>query len=70
MKKRILITGGCGFIGHHFCEHILKNSDWDIVILDKLNYASNGFDRLRVPDAEIVILPDIEEIVQKSWVGN
>ena len=46
-KKRLLLTGGCGFIGHHFCEHILKNTDWDIVILDRLNYASNGFDRLR-----------------------
>ncbi len=35
---RILITGGAGFIGHHFCEHILKNTDWEIVILDRLNY--------------------------------
>lgn len=46
-KERILITGGCGFIGHHLCEAVLKNTDWDIVILDRLNYASNGFDRLR-----------------------
>jgi len=44
---RILVTGGCGFIGHHFVEHWLKNSDADIVVLDKLTYASNGFDRLR-----------------------
>lgn len=44
---RILITGGCGFIGHHFVEHIIKNTDWDIVIIDKLTYAANGFDRLR-----------------------
>jgi len=46
-NKRLLLTGGCGFIGHHFVEHILKNTEWDIVILDRLNYASNGFDRLR-----------------------
>ena len=45
--KRILITGGAGFIGHHFAEHVLKNTDWDIVVLDRLNYASSGFDRLR-----------------------
>ena len=44
---RALITGGCGFIGHHLVEHIIKNTDWEIVVLDKLNYASNGFDRLR-----------------------
>src|SRR3990167_761401 len=44
---RILITGGAGFIGHHFVEHFIKNTDWDIVVLDRLNYASFGFDRLR-----------------------
>ncbi len=44
---KVLITGGCGFIGSHFCEHVLKNTDWDIVIIDKLTYASNGFDRIR-----------------------
>ncbi len=44
---KILITGGAGFIGHHFVEHFIKNTDWEIVIFDKLNYASNGFDRLR-----------------------
>lgn len=43
----ILITGGCGFLGHHVVEHIIKNTDWDITIIDKLTYASTGFDRLR-----------------------
>ena len=47
MKTRILITGGCGFIGHHFVDHFLKNTDWHVVILDRLNYASYGFERLR-----------------------
>lgn len=44
---RILVTGGCGFIGHHFVEHLIKNTNWDIVVLDSLTYASNGYDRLR-----------------------
>lgn len=47
MSKRILVTGGCGFIGHHFIEHLIKNTDWDVVVLDKLTYASAGLDRLR-----------------------
>lgn len=49
---RILITGGCGFIGHHFVEHVFKNTDWEIIIIDRLSYASNGFERLR--DTEIL----------------
>lgn len=44
---KILLTGGCGFLGHHIVEHLLKNSDAEIVILDRLTYASSGFDRLR-----------------------
>lgn len=45
--KRVLVTGGAGFIASHFIEHVLKNTDWEIVVLDKLTYASNGFNRLR-----------------------
>ena len=42
-----MLTGACGFVGSHLVEHLLKNTDWDIVIVDRLDYASNGFDRLR-----------------------
>lgn len=45
--KKILVTGGAGFIASHFIEHVLRITDWEIVILDKLTYASNGFNRLR-----------------------
>lgn len=44
---RILITGGCGFLGHHLVEHFLKNTDAEIVIADRMTYASSGLDRLR-----------------------
>jgi len=33
----ILITGGVGFIGHHIVEFILNTTDWNIVILDRLD---------------------------------
>lgn len=31
MTDRILVTGAAGFLGHHFVEHILKATDWDVV---------------------------------------
>jgi dTDP-glucose 4,6-dehydratase len=31
MSKRVLLTGIAGFIGSHILEHILTNTDWDIV---------------------------------------
>lgn len=44
---KALVTGGCGFIGHHLVEHLLKTTDWEVAVMDRLSYASNGFDRLR-----------------------
>ena len=46
LMKNILVTGGCGFIGHHFVEHLINNTDWNIIVIDKLSYASMGFKRL------------------------
>ena len=40
-NKTILITGGAGFVGHHCVDHLLRNTDWKIIILDALNYAGN-----------------------------
>jgi len=45
--RSVVITGGCGFIGHHVVEHIYNNTDWNIIVIDKLSYASKGLDRLR-----------------------
>ena len=41
MKKRVLITGGAGFIAHHTIKHILDKTDWDVVSLDRLDYSGN-----------------------------
>ncbi len=46
------MTGISGFLGHHFAEDLLKNTDWEIIGIDRLDYASaDGFDKLRDVDA-------------------
>ena len=37
--KTLLVTGGCGLIGSHFVQLLLKQTDWRVINLDKLTYA-------------------------------
>lgn len=39
--KKILVTGGSGFIGSALVRHIIDNTGFDVVNVDKLTYASN-----------------------------
>ena len=41
MSKRVLITGGGGFIAHHLIGHLLNHTDWEIVSLDRLDFSGN-----------------------------
>ena len=41
MTKRVLITGGAGFVAHHLIGQVIKNTDWEIVSLDRLDYSGN-----------------------------
>ncbi len=40
--KRLLVTGGCGFIGSNFIRFFLRERpDWYVINLDKLSYSGN-----------------------------
>lgn len=39
--RRILITGGAGFIGSAVVRHIINDTDDTVVVVDKLTYAGN-----------------------------
>ncbi|KAA1259028.1 dTDP-glucose 4,6-dehydratase 2 [Rubripirellula obstinata] len=39
---KILLTGGCGFIGSNLIRHLIANTNHHVVNLDKLTYAGNA----------------------------
>jgi dTDP-glucose 4,6-dehydratase len=57
MSKKVLITGGAGFIAHHVIDLILQTTDWHIVCLDRLDISGNLnrlHDMLQDHDAKMV----------------
>ena len=38
---RIIVTGGAGFIGSAVCRHLIKETEAEVVNVDKLTYAGN-----------------------------
>ena len=41
MAKRVLVTGGAGFIPSNLIRHLLEHTDHEVVSLDALTYAGN-----------------------------
>lgn len=79
--KKILVTGGAGFVGAHLIEHILKNTDWQIVTLDRFDASGNpnrlsemlesteGIDRSRVKFVFWDLKAPLNPQVQKQLGG-
>ena len=36
--KRLLLTGGGGFVGAHTFAHIMHNTDWEVVVIDSFRH--------------------------------
>ncbi len=69
--KKVLVTGGCGFIPSNFIRHLLQHTPYEVVSLDALTYAGNlenlrdvmGHERLRFIEGDIRDHDTVRDIV-------
>lgn len=71
--KRILVTGGAGFIGSNFVHHLLANTPAQVTVLDALTYAGNeeslaGADpaRMTLVVGDIRDTPLVDELIGQA----
>jgi dTDP-glucose 4,6-dehydratase len=80
-RKRVLVTGGAGFISSNFIRHLLNETPYEVVSLDALTYAGNldnltdvlGHERLscvhgdiRDPDLVAQVVLEVDVIVNAA----
>jgi dTDP-glucose 4,6-dehydratase len=78
MSKRVLITGGAGFIGSNFVHHWCKNHEGRVVVLDILGYAGNSEnladlasqDRFRLVKGDICDRPLVADLLQAEKIDT
>lgn len=55
--KRIIVTGGAGFIGSNFVHWVMKNQpDVSVTVLDKLTYAGNRENLSGIPEERMTFV--------------
>ncbi|MEL7224017.1 MAG: dTDP-glucose 4,6-dehydratase [Cyanobacteria bacterium J06576_12] len=78
MSKRVLITGGAGFIGSNFVHHWCQNHDGRVVVLDILGYAGNEAnvadlaeqDRFRLVKGDICDAPLVASLLAEENIDT
>ena len=76
INKKILVTGGAGFIGSNFIKHVLgKYPDYRVINFDALTYAGNPDNlediardqRYEFVRGDITSGPDVGRVMQRVW---
>jgi len=70
-SKRILVTGGAGFIGSAVARHLIAETEHQVLVLDKLTYAGNldslqavaNSPRYSFVRADILDAPKMREVI-------
>ncbi|MGN6252689.1 MAG: dTDP-glucose 4,6-dehydratase [Marmoricola sp.] len=60
--RRLLVTGGAGFIGCNFVHYVLAHTDVRVTVLDKLTYAASREALVGLPESRVsLVVGDIAD---------
>ncbi|WP_110208946.1 dTDP-glucose 4,6-dehydratase [Nocardioides daejeonensis] len=60
--RRIVVTGGAGFIGANFVHHLVQHTDAEVTVLDKLTYAASREALAGLPESRVrLVVGDVAE---------
>lgn len=70
MSKRILITGSAGFVGSHLVEHVIVNTDWDIVGLDSFRHRGDSIRVDQDPERYKIFTHDLTTPISNRLINK
>ncbi|MFH7323191.1 dTDP-glucose 4,6-dehydratase [Aeromicrobium sp. JJY06] len=60
--RRLMVTGGAGFIGSNFVRHVVEHSDDHVTVLDKLTYAGSRESLAGLPEDRVrLVVGDVAD---------
>ena len=66
--RRLLVTGGAGFIGSNFVHYLLEHTDVHVTVLDKMTYAASPEALHALPEDRFELI--VGDIADEQLVGD
>ena len=66
--RRILVTGGAGFIGANLVHHLVEHTTADVTVLDKLTYAASEAALAELPSDRVELV--VGDVADAHLVGR
>jgi dTDP-glucose 4,6-dehydratase len=70
MTKKLLLTGSAGFVGAHFVDHVLANTDWDIIGIDSFRHRGDSMRVYQDPARYKIFTHDLTAPISERLINE
>lgn len=70
MSKTVVVTGSCGFVGAHVVEHILANTDWNVIGIDSFRHRGDSQRVYHDPDRYKIFTHDLSTPITNILINR